>query len=151
MTFLFEAASAALPVSVDRYRLAHHTLLHNGGDRVMRGMRIRFRFEASTTFHRGGALYSQFPSRTSSSPPSSSSGEEKIGTQFWTLPNVITLARIGMSPLIGYAIMKDMKDIALAGCVVGAFSDWLDGYIAKNYNQKVHSLSLSSSSPDALP
>ena len=106
-------------------------------------MRIRgilFRFEASRALNRGG-LYSQLPSRAFSSPPSSSpNGVEKIGKQFWTLPNVITLARIGMSPLIGYAIMKDMKDIALVGCVVGAFSDWLDGYIAKNYNQKVLSL-----------
>jgi hypothetical protein len=30
-----------------------------------------------------------------------------------------------------------MKDLALAGCILGAFSDWLDGYIAKNYNLKV--------------
>jgi cardiolipin synthase len=29
-----------------------------------------------------------------------------------------------------------MKDLALFGCIFGAFTDWLDGYIAKNYNQK---------------
>lgn len=47
------------------------------------------------------------------------------------------MARISLSPLIGYTIVMDMKDVALLGCIVGAFSDWLDGYIAKNYNQKV--------------
>jgi hypothetical protein len=105
----------------------------------MRIRRTLFRFEASTIFHRG--IYSTLNSRalsTSSSPSSSPIKEETIGTQFWTLPNVITLTRIAASPLIGYAIMEDMKDIALIGCVLGAFSDWLDGFIAKNFNQKVY-------------
>jgi hypothetical protein len=109
----------------------------------MRIRRIPLRFEASRIVYRG--LYSKLLSRSfcsPSSPHSSTTKEEIIGTQFWTLPNVITLTRIGISPLIGYAIMEDMKDIALIGCVFGAFSDWLDGYIAKNFNQKVCNLQL---------
>jgi hypothetical protein len=58
-------------------------------------------------------------------------------TAFWTIPNVITLTRMAMSPLIAVAIAADLKDLALAGCIFGAFSDWLDGYIAKNHNLKV--------------
>lgn len=57
--------------------------------------------------------------------------------QFWTTPNIITLSRIATSPLIAVAIASDMKVFACAICATGAFSDWLDGYIAKNYNQKV--------------
>jgi len=34
-----------------------------------------------------------------------------------------------------YAIANDMKTVAVVGCAVGGASDWLDGHIAKNYNQ----------------
>ena len=59
-----------------------------------------------------------------------------IKERIYTIPNAITLARILSSPIIGMAILYDMKMFALGGCVVSAFSDWLDGYIAKNYDQE---------------
>ena len=52
-----------------------------------------------------------------------------------TIPNVITATRIACSPLLGMAIYHDYKTVALVGCVAASVSDWLDGYIAKNYNQ----------------
>lgn len=52
-----------------------------------------------------------------------------------TIPNYITFARIFASPGLTYAVMNDMKMWALGGCIVFAVTDWLDGYIAKNYNQ----------------
>jgi cardiolipin synthase len=58
--------------------------------------------------------------------------------RIWTVPNAITVCRIVASPLLGVAIAQDMKEVALCGCFVAAFSDWLDGYIAKNYDQKSH-------------
>jgi hypothetical protein len=60
-----------------------------------------------------------------------------VSPKFWTIPNVITLSRIAMSPALTLAIACDMKSLALGGCIIGAISDWADGYIAKNYNQKV--------------
>ena len=42
---------------------------------------------------------------------------------------------MGGSPVLGLAIAYDYKTVAIAGCALAAFSDWLDGYIAKNYNQ----------------
>ena len=60
-----------------------------------------------------------------------------ISKKFWTLPNVITISRICGSPVLLYAIANDMKAVALVGCIAGGFSDWLDGYIAKNHNQMV--------------
>lgn len=53
-----------------------------------------------------------------------------------TLPNLITLTRILASPGLTYAVANDMKGVALAGCAFFGFSDWLDGYIARKYNQK---------------
>lgn len=63
--------------------------------------------------------------------------DQELLREFWTIPNIITISRIASSPLIAVAIASDMKTAAFVGCAVGAFSDWLDGYIAKNYNQKV--------------
>ena len=74
---------------------------------------------------------------------SSESGKSKRDQNFfhfdnkelWTVPNMITISRILASPLLGYTIYNDLQQESLIGCVVFAFSDWLDGYIAKNYNQ----------------
>jgi cardiolipin synthase len=57
------------------------------------------------------------------------------GKELWTIPNIITYTRMFSSPFLGLAIVYDYKTAALAGCSIAAFSDWLDGYIAKNYNQ----------------
>jgi cardiolipin synthase len=49
---------------------------------------------------------------------------------------MITISRIAASPLLSIAIAYDMKALALGGCVLFGFSDWLDGYLAKKLNQK---------------
>lgn len=58
-----------------------------------------------------------------------------ITNDIWTIPNVITLSRITASPGLVYAIANDLKEVAFGGCLIFAFTDWLDGYIARNYNQ----------------
>lgn len=57
--------------------------------------------------------------------------------QIQSIPNMITLARIAACPFIALAIANDMKKTALVACVAAGVSDWLDGYIAKNYNSAV--------------
>jgi cardiolipin synthase len=44
--------------------------------------------------------------------------------------------RILASPGLSYAIASDMKGVAFGGCIIFGISDWLDGYIARTYNQK---------------
>jgi cardiolipin synthase len=53
-----------------------------------------------------------------------------------TIPNMISISRILCSPGLAVAIYYDMKGVALAGCVLAGFTDWLDGYLAKNYDMK---------------
>ena len=53
------------------------------------------------------------------------------------LPNVITSLRIAACPFLTYAIAHDMKGLALTGCVLAGFSDWLDGYIARRFQAEV--------------
>lgn len=55
----------------------------------------------------------------------------------WTTPNLITMSRIAASPLLSWAILAGHYDYAVAGVCVAAATDWLDGYIAKTYNQTV--------------
>ena len=61
--------------------------------------------------------------------------EDHARETIWTVPNLITLGRIASSPAISWFILQGEYKIALAGLAVAAASDWVDGYIAKNYNQ----------------
>eukprot|EP01035_Chromulina_nebulosa_P023991 gene23991-31146_t len=54
----------------------------------------------------------------------------------FTIPNIITTSRIVCSPFLGIAVACDMKLVALSGCILFGFSDWLDGYLAKKLNQE---------------
>ena len=58
-----------------------------------------------------------------------------LDKEIYTIPNMITMSRIISSPFLTYAIINDMKYTALVGCCIFGLTDWLDGYIAKNYNQ----------------
>ena len=57
-------------------------------------------------------------------------------TKGWTIPNSMTFARILSAPRLTYSVYNDMKSVALIGCLIAGASDWLDGYIAKNYNMR---------------
>lgn len=59
---------------------------------------------------------------------------QSFSTQLRSIPNMITLARIFSTPCLSYLIVTNQYTYALAGCTMAAFSDYLDGYIAKNYN-----------------
>lgn len=56
----------------------------------------------------------------------------------WTLPNIITLARICLTPVIALLPFIDgywPKVIAFVIFVVAAVSDTIDGYLARKHNQ----------------
>ena len=55
--------------------------------------------------------------------------------RYLTIPNVITVTRMCVAPGLGAMIMFEEKLIALSSFIFLGFTDWLDGYIAKNYNQ----------------
>jgi cardiolipin synthase len=56
-------------------------------------------------------------------------------TDFWTIPNAITMSRIAASPMLTYLILTDqMRPALYLACVAGA-SDFLDGYLARKWNQ----------------
>lgn len=61
--------------------------------------------------------------------------EKLNSSRIYTIPNIITMSRIAASPIISIMIVCDMKEEAFYLCILAAFSDWLDGYIAKNFDQ----------------
>lgn len=53
-----------------------------------------------------------------------------------TVATYITLARIALVPLILYCLQHDMRAGATALFALAVFTDFLDGYIARRYNQQ---------------
>ncbi|XP_051501891.1 cardiolipin synthase (CMP-forming)-like [Myxocyprinus asiaticus] len=55
----------------------------------------------------------------------------------WTIPNYLCMARIMLSPVIGYLIMEQYFHVSLGLFLLAGATDLLDGYIARNWpNQK---------------
>ena len=52
------------------------------------------------------------------------------------IPNILTLGRIIITPVIVYAILKGEPKLALAMMVVAGVTDMLDGAIARYFNQR---------------
>ena len=61
----------------------------------------------------------------------------EISDRFWTLPNVISLGRIALIPVLIVSILA-WEDPPLALWILGALvvSDWLDGKIARLWNMR---------------
>ncbi|XP_061478500.1 cardiolipin synthase (CMP-forming) [Rhineura floridana] len=55
----------------------------------------------------------------------------------WTVPNLLSIARIGLAPVLGYLIVEEDFNIALGVFALAGVTDLLDGFIARNWaNQK---------------
>ncbi|XP_012659636.1 cardiolipin synthase (CMP-forming) isoform X2 [Otolemur garnettii] len=55
----------------------------------------------------------------------------------WTIPNMLSLTRIGLAPVLGYLIIEEDFNIALGVFALAGLTDLLDGFIARNWaNQK---------------
>lgn len=53
-----------------------------------------------------------------------------------TIPNIITLLRFLLVPMVILALLSDRVDWALAGFVVAGVSDAVDGFIARHFDQQ---------------
>ncbi|KAF4520982.1 hypothetical protein B566_EDAN002478 [Ephemera danica] len=53
----------------------------------------------------------------------------------WTIPNILCVGRIIVSPFLGYLIIQGDFPLALALFGLAGFTDMLDGWIARNFNQ----------------
>ncbi|TQO18765.1 CDP-diacylglycerol-phosphatidylglycerol phosphatidyltransferase [Rhodoglobus vestalii] len=63
------------------------------------------------------------------------SGSPQISNRVWTVPNVLSFIRLGLVPLFLYFILNAQDALALIVLVVSSLSDYLDGVIARRFNQ----------------
>lgn len=60
-----------------------------------------------------------------------------VGQHYWeqiqTVPNLLTLSRIGAAPCISYWIVTDQTSLAGVACLAAGVTDVLDGWIAKQW------------------
>lgn len=52
-----------------------------------------------------------------------------------TIPNLITVIRLFTVPIFAYFVLNNQIAIAFFVLFVASFSDWLDGFIARKFNQ----------------
>ncbi|XP_056096532.1 cardiolipin synthase (CMP-forming) [Rhinichthys klamathensis goyatoka] len=74
------------------------------------------------------------------SPPPAKEGHFQFKELYenpWTIPNYLCIARIVLSPVVGYLITEQYFHVSLGLFLLAGATDLLDGYIARNWpNQK---------------
>ena len=58
-----------------------------------------------------------------------------VSTRVWTLPNVLSMLRLLLVPVFLVLIVRGQYVAALVVLVIASFTDLLDGYIARHFNQ----------------
>lgn len=64
------------------------------------------------------------------------SGEQAIARErVWTVPNVISFLRLALIPVFAWLILAEHDVWALIVLAVAGATDWLDGFIARRFDQ----------------
>ncbi len=58
-----------------------------------------------------------------------------IPRAMFTLPNIITIGRVLLIPVVAFLLLDHDYTLAFAVFVVAAVGDWVDGFIARRFNQ----------------
>ncbi|MBC7549395.1 MAG: CDP-alcohol phosphatidyltransferase family protein [Cellulomonas sp.] len=61
--------------------------------------------------------------------------EQEVSSRVLTVPNIISFARLALVPVFAVLIIQGQDVWALAVLAVSGASDWLDGLIARHFNQ----------------
>ncbi|GHD76642.1 CDP-diacylglycerol-phosphatidylglycerol phosphatidyltransferase [Salinibacterium amurskyense] len=64
-----------------------------------------------------------------------SSSSPEISNRVWTVPNILSFLRLGLVPVFLYLIITAQDALALLVLVFSSLSDYLDGFIARRFNQ----------------
>ena len=58
------------------------------------------------------------------------------GNRVWTVPNALSIGRMVATPGLAWLVVGGHYEAALGGFMLAGALDWLDGYIARNYDQQ---------------
>lgn len=64
------------------------------------------------------------------------SDDEVVSHRLLTVPNVLSLARLSALPFIYLDVVGGREGRALVVLVIVSWSDWIDGYVARRFNQE---------------
>lgn len=70
----------------------------------------------------------------------STSTDQSKTDRLWTIPNILTFARIGTSPIISYLIINHHYPAALSLFIISGLTDLIDGWIARRYPSQASAL-----------
>ncbi|MBC8047437.1 MAG: CDP-alcohol phosphatidyltransferase family protein [Fimbriimonadaceae bacterium] len=56
--------------------------------------------------------------------------------KFWTIPNILSLYRMCMFPIILYFLIREQQKVFVTLLIINFITDILDGFIARNFNQR---------------
>src|SRR5690625_2326991 len=59
-----------------------------------------------------------------------------LAAQIWTVPNLISASRLLLVPVFAVLIAQHMDGWALFILAISGASDWLDGFLARRWNQQ---------------
>ena len=82
----------------------------------------------------------QLPSKYLLRPTSTTPPDQRKTDHIWTIPNILTFARIGSSPILGYLIINAHYPAALSLFIVSGLTDLIDGWIARRYPSQASAL-----------
>lgn len=63
------------------------------------------------------------------------STQGEVGSQVWTVPNVLSMFRLLLVPVFLVLVVTGQDALALLTLVVSSATDFLDGYIARRFHQ----------------
>lgn len=69
-------------------------------------------------------------------PDGSQSVRDHALERVWTIPNMMTMTRVALSPWLAYEIMQGNYVLAFSVFTIGASLDYFDGWVARRFNQK---------------
>lgn len=74
--------------------------------------------------------------RSMSTSPVTADGEQIVSHRVFTVPNLVSLVRLGGVPLFVYLLLIAHQNLAaLVVLAIGASTDWVDGQLARRLNQ----------------
>lgn len=73
--------------------------------------------------------------QVSTQAPGGNTTSSEVSSRVWTLPNLISGARLLLVPVFGVLIFTERDVAALVVLVVAGASDWVDGFVARRFNQ----------------
>lgn len=79
-------------------------------------------------------LFSTNAKRPENGPPKPNVYKQLLNESL-NVPNSLTLARLFSTPGLAYLIWIDKYELAIVACFFTGILDWLDGYLARKWNQ----------------